>query len=107
MADLTIQEQCGVSATISNGVLSITLIELGLDTTTPSSSQVLGALMLKRYQLQENNTTAQDDVTVGCVVEAPFLGFARNDSQINARYTVNLYKIAPATSISDPDDIVS
>jgi hypothetical protein len=105
MPDLTIQEQCGSSATIADGVLSITLAELGLDNANPSSSQVIGALILKRRELQ--SPTATEDATIGCVVDAPFLGFARNDAQINASFTVNLYRIAPATSISDPDEIVS
>ncbi|MEQ9486149.1 hypothetical protein [Coleofasciculus sp. F4-SAH-05] len=105
MPDLTIQEQCGASATISNGVLTITLSDIGLDNTTPSSSQVIGALILKRRQLQ--SPTAAEEATIGCVVDTPFFSFGRNDSQINASYTISLYKTSPATAIADPDDIVS
>lgn len=107
MADLTLIQQCGADATISNGVLSITLSQIGLDSATPTSSQLLGALILRRRSLMTD--ALSNDPTVGCSIGEPFSGLATrgNRQQAEQQYTVSLYKDVSneLVVISDPDDI--
>ena len=107
MADLTLIEQCGAGATISGGVLSITLSDIGLNAASPTSSQILGALVLKRRSLMTD--LLANDPAVGCSIGEPFSGLAvrGNRQQAEQQYTVSLYKDVSneIVSISDPDDI--
>lgn len=105
--DFSIVEQFGQSATISGGILSVTLSELELDSATPTSSQIIGAFLLKRRSLM--NDASLSDPSVGLTVDEPFTGLTtRQDrQQAQVQYSVSLYKDIDSntTSISDPDQI--
>lgn len=107
MADLALAEQFGEGATISGGVLAVTLSQIGLEATSPTTSQILGALVLKRQNLMTD--ALANDPTVGCFIGEPFPGLTTRNGrqQAEQQYTVSLYKdvTTDIVSISDPDDI--
>jgi len=106
MPDLTIQQQYGASATLNGGILSITLSEIGLDTLNPTTSQIDGAILLRRKSLLPADAT--NDPTIGTTIGDPFAGIATRGEvqQIEQQYSVSLYKTAGDLSISDPDQIL-
>ncbi|MEQ8383324.1 MAG: hypothetical protein RH949_13280 [Coleofasciculus sp. A1-SPW-01] len=107
MADLTLAEQFGNSSTISSGILTITLAEVGIDTPTPTTSQIIGALVLKRRSLMSDSSSV--DPTIGCYIGEPSSGLTtRGDrQQAENAFTASLFRdVASETvTISDPDDI--
>ncbi|MEQ9671318.1 hypothetical protein [Coleofasciculus sp. G2-EDA-02] len=107
MADLTLIEQCGAGATISSGVLTIVLSQVGIDSASPTTSQILGALVLKRRSLMTDALAS--DPTVGCSVGEPLSGLTTRGSrqQSEQQYLVSLYRDIDSqlVAISDPDDI--
>ncbi|MGP1387663.1 MAG: hypothetical protein ACTS2F_29265 [Thainema sp.] len=103
---LSITQRFGASATLTAGVLSVTITELAnLDDPQASADQILAAMILHSKAVQPTN--ALDDATVGVTIDDPFKSFARTDTQIQHSYSVNLYEVASGAGALDPDDVVS
>ena len=102
---LTVVQRFGTGASISGGVLSITVANLtGLSSGTTSADKILAAIILHNKSIQP--TGAADDVTNGVVIDDPFKSFARSDTQIQHSYSVNLYESAGSIGALDPDNVV-
>ena len=109
MPELTIQQRFGTNATLSAGVLTIQLSDLtsvGLDASSPTSSQILAALVLLSKGNEPIN--AADDPTIGATIADPFKSFVvrSGTDQIQHQYSINLYETDNSTNL-DPDNIIS
>lgn len=103
---LTLAQRFGTGATLSGGVLSITITNLtNLTSSTATADQILAAIILHNKAIQPTN--ALDDATNGVTIDDPFKSFARNDTQIQHSYSVSLYESAAAGGPLDPDNVVS
>lgn len=103
---LTLDERFGTGASLSGGVLSITITNLtGLTSSTASADKILAAIILHNKAIQPTN--AADDATNGVTIDDPYKSFARNDTQIQHSYSVNLYESAGSLGALDPDNVVS
>ncbi len=103
---LSLAQRFGAGSTLSGGVLSITITNLsGLSSATASPDQILAAIILQNKAIQPTN--ALDDATNGVTIDDPFKSFARNDTQIQHSYSVNLYESAGSIGALDPDNVVS
>lgn len=108
MAARTLADLFGASASLSGGVLSITLGDfsgVGLDNASPDPTDIAAALIL--YWQSTQATDADTDPTNGLVVNNEFKSFlTRGDSpQIEYQYPVSLY-VADTTASLDPDNVV-
>jgi len=113
MAALTLTQQFGTNASISNGVLSITLADLaavGLNGSSPSPADIAAALVLLWKANQ--GSSASDDPTVGVVVAESFVskqfvsrGTTNPVAQIEYQYAVSIFT-PDSTSALDPDSVV-
>lgn len=102
----TLVERFGTGATLTSGVLSITVANLtGLSSGTTSADKILAAILLHNKANQPSG--AADDTTNGVVIDDPYKSFARSDTQIQHSYSVNLYESAGAIGALDPDNVVS
>lgn len=109
MTALTLQQQFGTNATLSNGVLSIHISDLtsvGLNGSSPSPSDIAAALVL-HWQANQG-TNADQDNTIGVVVGTPFrtLLSRNNINQIQYQYPVSFYVPDTLGTTLDPDSVV-
>lgn len=108
MAARTLLDLFGANASITSGVLSVTLADftdVGLDGASPDPTDIAAALVLKWKATQVDGS--ETDPTVGLVVQDEFKSFLlRGDqSHLEYQYPVSLY-IPDTTSTLDPDDVV-
>lgn len=105
---LTLTNLFGANASLSGGVLSITLSDfsgIGLDGTDPSASDIAAALILNWKANQ--GTDADQDPTIGVTVGDEFRSFLTRgeQAQIEYQFPVSLYVIDNSSAL-DPDDVV-
>lgn len=108
MPALTLQQQFGANATLSGGILSISLVDLtaiGLNNSSPSASEIAAALILLWKQNQ--GTEAANDATIGVVVgdATKSFGFADRANQIQHQFPVSLY-VSDSSGTIDPDNVI-
>lgn len=107
MAAVTLQEVFGPSATLTGGVLSITIADftgVGLSAASTSAADIYAAMMLRLKSVQP--TDAADDTTRGVVVgSTDFKTISRNDTQLERQYTLSFYTPLNISAF-DPDDVV-
>jgi hypothetical protein len=101
---LTLTQVFGPSATLTAGILSVDVTELyQLDSTTPSPTQILAALILGIKAIQPSSAT--EDVSLGIVVGDPFSTISRNDTQLERQFPVGIYTPISISAL-DPDNVV-
>ena len=103
----TLTDLFGSSASLSGGVLSITLADfVKLNDTTPSATQIAAAIL---EYWATSTTSLTDDNTAGIVAATfqPSKAFVtrNNVSQIEQGFTINTYRADTSASF-DPDDII-
>jgi hypothetical protein len=97
----------GANASVSSGVLSITLADFTeLDGSSPTATQIAAAIL---QYWATSTTSLTDDNTAGVVASSfqPSKTFVtrNNVSQIEQGFTINTYRADTTTSF-DPDDVI-
>lgn len=106
MAALTIPEVFGSSASVTAGVLSISLADftaIGLTGATPTASEIFTAIMLRLVSQQ--TTGSIDDVLVGVYIGEPFISVVRTNTQLERQFPVSVFTPFSSSTL-DPDDVV-
>lgn len=106
MPALTLAQVFGANASVTSGVLEITLADfssVGLTGVTPTASEIFTAIMLQIVASQ--TPTSQEDLDVGVFIGEPFISVVRNNEQLDRSFPVSVFTPFSASTL-DPDDVI-
>lgn len=103
----TVQQIFGPNATLSSGVLTISLSDfssVGLTAATAQPGDIVAALILRIISVTPANAATEDKawpITIG----EPFISVVRDNEQLERSFPVSLYTPFNA-AVFDPDDVI-